>query len=129
MDTLGFVGGLWTLCLLSPLLFWGFDRMQARARRRRLRPTRQVRPSIGRDPPEVQVLLVDLARLETQFRRIDADNPPAKMHRLHAVNLAYDDVLCECCVAVGLPPPVERPLSGQQRLVTESELALRGLTW
>lgn len=130
MDSMGVVGGLYLLCLVSPLLFWVSDRWRARrAASRCLTPVPGAAQGISRDRPALESLVADLQRLEQQYQRIDADNPPAKMQRLTAVSLAYDDVLGECCSALGLPPPTERPLSSGQRLLTESELALRGLTW
>lgn len=134
MDTLVLVGGLCLFCCLSPVLFWGFDRLRAqRAMRRhawrRGAPASDLSARLTRDRPSLETLVADLQRLELQYQRINATNPPAKMQRLRAVSLAYDDVLGECCSALGLPPPLERPLSAAQRLITESELALRGLTW
>jgi hypothetical protein len=98
--------------------------------RRAARSRRALRPgqaaSTGRDLPR---LVEDLHRLEHEYIRIERSNSPAKAARLRAVNLAYDDTLRECCLALGLPEPGERPLSGLARLQTEAELAQHGLVW
>ncbi len=80
----------------------------------------------GRELPR---LVDDLRRLEQEYLRIERSNSPAKAARLRALNLAYDDTLRECCLALGLPEPGERPLSGLTRLQTEAELAQHGLVW
>ncbi|MBA2694678.1 MAG: hypothetical protein H0U62_02240, partial [Actinobacteria bacterium] len=79
--------------------------------------------------PSLERLVADLRRLEADLRRIESSDLPAKMQRLQAVSLAYDDVLCECCLALGLPEPAQRPFRGVDRLHAELELARHGLTW
>jgi len=86
-------------------------------------------PMLTRDQPSLERLVGDLARLERDFRRIEATNPPHKMQRLQMVSLAYDDVLCECCRTLGLPEPTTRPLAPVDRIQTQCELARHGLTW
>ncbi|MCE0485282.1 hypothetical protein [Ornithinimicrobium sediminis] len=126
---------IWGLCLLSPVIMWGGDKvMQARRSRR---PTRAARPGdsaqrvpgLPRERPSLERLVADLHRLEREYRRVECSEPPAKAQRLRAISLAYDDVLCECCLALGLPPPPQRPLSGVDRIQAECELARHGLTW
>jgi len=84
---------------------------------------------LTRDQPSLERLVADLSRLERDFRRIEATNPPHKMQRLQMVSLAYDDVLCECCRTLGLPEPSTRPLHPVDRIQTQCELARHGLTW
>ncbi len=86
-------------------------------------------PGLPRDHPSLQRLVADLQRLEDEYSRIERSDLPAKVHRLQAVSLAYDDVLCECCGALGLPPPTERPMRSIDRLEAQVELARHGLTW
>lgn len=124
----------WSLCLLSPVIYWFLRRAGRRWHQRRLELRRWVvtpgpPPRLSRDRPSLERLVADLQRLEEDFRRIERSNPPAKMVRLQAVSLAYDDVLCECCLALGLPEPGERPFRGVDRLQAECELARHGLTW
>lgn len=124
----------WSLCLLSPVIYWGLRRGGRRLRvrcrtRRRWVADPGPPPRLTRDRPPLERLVADLHRLEEDFRRIERTNPPAKMLRLQAVSLAYDDVLCECCLALGLPEPADRPLRGVDRLQAECELARHGLTW
>ncbi len=124
----------WSLCLLSPVIYWALRRARRRLRswyrtRNRWVVTPGPPPRLTRDRPSLERLVADLQRLEEQFRRIDCSNPPAKMERLQAVSLAYDDVLCECCLALGLPEPGQRPFSGVDRVQAECELARHGLTW
>ena len=92
---------------------------------KRSSPQRPAAP-VGRD---LLRLVDDLHRLEHEYSRIERSDSPAKAARLRAVNLAYDDTLRECCLALGLPEPGERPLSGLVRLQTEAELAQHGLVW
>ena len=79
--------------------------------------------------PNLQRLVDDLRRLEREYLRVERSDLPARAARLRAVNLAYDDTLRACCHELGLPEPVERPLSGVVRLQTEAELAQHGLVW
>lgn len=82
-------------------------------------------------PPasNLQHLVEGLGRLEREYLRVEHSDLPARAARLHALNLAYDDTLRACCHQLGLPEPVERPLSGVVRLQTEAELAQHGLVW
>ncbi len=86
----------------------------------------------GDEPPAAENLgrlVDDLRRLEAEYIKIERSDLPARAARLRAVALAYDDTLRACCLAIGLPEPDERPLSGLMRLQTEAELAQRGLVW
>ena len=79
--------------------------------------------------PNLQRLVDDLRRIEREYLRVERSDLPARAARLRALNLAYDDTLRACCHELGLPEPVERPLSGVVRLQTEAELAQHGLVW
>jgi len=94
--------------------------------------TRSRRPKQRPDaatPRTLHRLVDDLRRIEHEYIRVERSNSPAKAARLRALNLAYDDTLRECCLALGLPEPGERPLSGLVRLQTEAELVQHGLMW
>lgn len=79
--------------------------------------------------PTLERLVADLRRLESDYRRIECSDLPAKSQRLRAVSLAYDDTLRACCLALELPEPEPAPLSALAPLRTEAELAQHGLTW
>lgn len=79
--------------------------------------------------PNLQRLVDDLRRIEREYLRVERSDLPARAARLRALNLAYDDTLRACCHELGLPEPIERPLSGVVRLQTEAELAQHGLVW
>lgn len=79
--------------------------------------------------PNLQRLVDDLRRIEREYLRVERSDLPARAARPRALNLAYDDTLRACCHELGLPEPVERPLSGVVRLQTEAELAQHGLVW
>ncbi|MGB3594952.1 MAG: hypothetical protein WBG89_04215 [Ornithinimicrobium sp.] len=121
----------WMVCLVSPVLAWVRRRARLRAKNR----PRKVVSSAGfvatmpRRGQSVEKLLADLTRLERDFARLDTSDAPNKMMRLRALSLAYDDVLCECCAALGLPAPQSRPLDSVDRLQTECDLVQHGLTW
>lgn len=87
------------------------------------------RTGMPRDQPSLQRLVADLQRLEQEYRRLERSDAPAKVQRMRAVSLAYDDVLGESCIALDLPLPTERPLSAFNRLEAEMELARHGLMW
>lgn len=73
-------------------------------------------------------LAADLRRLEDDYRRIAGSDLPARVTRMRSVTMAYDDTLCACCQALGLPEPGV-PLSSLDRLETEAALAQQGLSW
>jgi hypothetical protein len=79
--------------------------------------------------PSLERLVCDLRRLESDYRRIETSDLPAKAARLRSVSLAYDDTLRACCRALDLPEPKEPPLGPVARLETEAALAQHGLTW
>lgn len=79
--------------------------------------------------PPVERLAVDLHWLADEMTRLRVSDVPAKVHRLTAVSLAYDDTLRMCCDALEVPVPEHRELRGAERLQLEAELAQAGLDW
>jgi hypothetical protein len=94
-------------------------------------------PEAPRDPDadpaptgrSLQLLVATLRRLEEEYDALERARVPARAHRLEAITLAYDDTLLECCAALGLPPPDHSPLTPSERVQTQAELSLHGLTW
>jgi hypothetical protein len=118
------------MCAAPAVVFYGLDKgLSWLGSYDGKRPAASAAPGLPRDHPSLQQLVADLQRLEDEYRRIEHSDLPAKVHRLQAVSMAYDDVLCECCSALGLPPPAERPLRSIDRLEAQVELARHGLTW
>lgn len=107
--------GLWVL-MNAAIWFCRWDPPRRRSRAKATGPT-------------LERLVDDLRRLESEYRRIERSDLPAKSVRLRAVSLAYDDTLRACCLALELPEPEPAPLSSLARLRTEAELAQHGLTW
>ncbi|MGN6413195.1 hypothetical protein [Flexivirga sp.] len=79
----------------------------------------------------------DIARLSSDLTRLYAEldvlrdsKAAARVHRLRATTLAYDDVLESCCTALqvrdGLPP---REWTSVERLEVEATLEEAGLRW
>ncbi len=124
---------LWLLCLTSPLLVWLYRRLIPRFKRQN--PAAQASvgqvglPRLRRDDVTMERLVADLTRLGRQFRQLEASDAPNKMQRMQALSLAYDDVLCECCAALGVQAPTSRPLDSVERIRTECDLVRHGLTW
>jgi hypothetical protein len=85
----------------------------------------------GRQPSgrPIERLVSDLHRLKLDYARIEASDLPRRVVRLRGVSLAYDDALCACCLALGVPVVGRPPLSPLQRLELEASLAQRGLSW
>lgn len=115
------------LVVVPAAAFYGTARLMAQWSNRR-----NAAPDSGEAPPaapNLGRLVDDLRRLEAEYIKIERSDLPARGARLRAVALAYDDTLRACCLALGLPGPEERPLSGLMRLQTEAELAQHGLVW
>ena len=91
------------------------------------RPTR-AGPVAAVDRPLDQLVL-DLGRLERHYREIECSQASARVRRLKAVELAYDDTLRACCRSVGLAEPQTAGMSAFDRLQTEAALAQRGVHW
>ena len=72
----------------------------------------------------------DLTRLYAELDVLRTSPAAARVHRLHATTLAYDDVLESCCTALqvddGLP---RREWSSVERLEVEAILEEAGLRW
>ncbi len=121
----------WMVCLSSPVIAWIYRRVGLARAKKRPAATRRSGfvPPMPRRGQSVEKLLADLTRLEREFARLDASDAPNTMMRMQAVSLAYDDVLCECCAAVGLPAPQSRPLDSVDRMQTQCDLVRHGLTW
>jgi hypothetical protein len=80
--------------------------------------------------PAIERLGADLHRLSAEICRIERSDAPAKVARMRAAALAYDDVLLEACRALDVPAPVPRaPLGPLERLEAEAALAREGLVW
>lgn len=116
------------LCLLPAAVIAGVIRLTSWLLSREWRPT-HAEPDPVPTGRSLQELVATLRRLETDYAVVEASRLPARAHRLHAISLAYDDTLRECCLALELPPPEHSPLSSVERMQTEAELSLRGLTW
>lgn len=81
-------------------------------------------------PRDIARLSGDLTRLYAELDVLRASRAAARVHRLRATTLAYDDVLEACCTALqvtdGLP---EREWSSVERLEVEATLEDAGLRW
>ncbi|MGH8970119.1 MAG: hypothetical protein ACRDV1_09250 [Actinomycetes bacterium] len=83
-------------------------------------------------PADVEMLLrlaADLHRLSVNLAEVEGARAPAKMARMRAALLAYDDELLCACRALQLPAPARSPLDPLERLETEAVLAQHGLHW
>ncbi|GGB27869.1 hypothetical protein GCM10011492_17620 [Flexivirga endophytica] len=81
-------------------------------------------------PRDIGRLSADLTRLYAELDVLRSSQAAARVHRLRATTLAYDDVLESCCTALqvddGLPP---REWSSVERLEVEATLEEAGLRW
>lgn len=79
---------------------------------------------------DIARLSSDLTRLYAELDVLRSSQAAARVHRLRATTLAYDDVLESCCTALqvreGLPP---REWSSVERLEVEAVLEDAGLRW
>lgn len=127
--TVAAVAGLLAVLLCAAGLLGHLDRPLAASgrawRRLRLRPARPVRP--GTVP--VERIAADLRRLADLVERTYATDQPAKMERLRAASLAYDQVLLAACRTLEVPSAQTPPLRPLERLVAEADLARSGLDW
>lgn len=98
-----------------------------------------VRAWVSRDRPssepvpaarDIARLSCDLTRLHAELDVLRSSSVAARVHRLRATTLAYDDVLESCCTALqigdGLP---SREWSSVDRLEVEASLEDAGLRW
>jgi hypothetical protein len=74
-------------------------------------------------------LAADLHRLSVNLAEVEGARVPAKMARMRAALLAYDDELLCACRVLQLPAPASSPLHPLERLQTEAVLAQHGLHW
>ncbi|AKU17601.1 hypothetical protein [Luteipulveratus mongoliensis] len=121
------------ICVVPAAIFWLLDRCYHAWTGVRpwpwSEPARDIEPSRPSSHLPLERLVADLHRLELEIARLERSDMPAKVHRLEAVTLAYDDTLRACCVILELPAPPARRLAGVDRLVVEAELAQAGLLW
>ena len=81
-------------------------------------------------PPDLAGLAASLSRLDREAHLVrEQRDLPGRGSRLRTVSLAYDDTLCACCAALGLPEPGRPPLAATVRLQTEALLAQHGVEW
>lgn len=78
--------------------------------------------------PPIERLVADLQRLSDEQDAVRTGDRPARQRRLVAIELAYDDVLIECCDALELAHPAPPPFTRQQRHDIEA-LLKSGLRW
>lgn len=121
------------ICLLPGLALLALDRCyrawtgEAPWRSRTRRHARPTRPA----PLPLERLVADLHRLEQEIAALEHSTQPARVHRLEAVMLAYDDTLRACCAQLDLPAPPHRrrQMQGLERLQVEADLSQAGLRW
>lgn len=93
-------------------------------------PRRSARAEPAPAPRDIARLSSDLTRLYAELDVLRDSKAAARVHRLRATTLAYDDVLESCCTALqvgdGLPP---REWSSVERLEVEAVLEEAGLRW
>ncbi|GAB3679217.1 hypothetical protein [Angustibacter aerolatus] len=85
-------------------------------------------------PPRHQPLervVVRLHALDAEMGRLCVcdTRTPAIYARLLAARLAYDGLLAEACLVLGLDEPGPPPLDGVARLEVEAGLTAAGLRW
>jgi hypothetical protein len=134
-----FVYGL--LCLLPAAVFeliarglhrWStHDDLSRRAKKRRERRA----ASVVANPISAQFVRPncdryrsDLRRLADTYDRLQTGELPARGLRLRAVEMAYDDILRDACVAFELERPPDC-LDSITRLQVEADLLTAGLRW
>jgi hypothetical protein len=91
----------------------------------RIRDWRHPRPA----GMPVERLAADLHRLSLNLAEVEGARAPAKMARLRAASMAYDEVLLSACRALEIPEPGRTPLDSLERLEAEAVLAQHGLNW
>jgi hypothetical protein len=94
-------------------------------------PNRPVRggraPEVNRDE-ELDKLRQRLRRLSHEHKELLASDVAAKVKRLRAIELAYDDTLQEACRAFDVDQPPS-PIPAAARAQAEAELMVRGFVW
>jgi hypothetical protein len=130
--TLILVAGLAFLALLECVLPHHRQHWWSRLGRgvRGVGPRMARRPPPPPDPFEALRIQQQLGELSTQLHRLAADpRSYARVHRLEAVQAAYDDLLDEGCRLAGVPTEEEALDAVSRRWHEEQELAARGWTW
>jgi hypothetical protein len=143
------------LCLLPALVFeliarglhkWsthdnlGSEKPRERRRDRAERPDQQGRTELpGARPvaipisaqfvrPNCDRYRTDLLRLSYTHDRLEIAEIPGRALRLRAVEMAYDDILRDACVAFELERPPDH-LDSVTRVQVEADLLTAGLRW
>ncbi|WP_265445762.1 hypothetical protein [Flexivirga meconopsidis] len=78
---------------------------------------------------DIAQLTADLTRLYAELGVLRTSSAAARVHRLKATTLAYDDVLETCCRSLQLDDLPPRPWSAVDRLEVEASLESAGLRW
>jgi len=133
---------VWIVLLVALLLgvpaAWALVR-RARSSSRARAWSKPAEPEI--DPFEMLTLQLRLSTLATQIQRIEHDQTSlARAHHLRATQYAYDSILRQACLLVGLDdqsrPPVADDLvrdtwvvDEDERMRQELELCARGWSW
>jgi hypothetical protein len=82
------------------------------------------------DPFEALRVQSRLGVLAGEIHDLEADLTVfARVHRLAALQAAYDDLLREACVLAGVPPVADDRRGDDMRWHEEQELAARGWSW
>lgn len=93
------------------------------------------------DPFEILALQLRLSTLATQIQRIEHDQSSlARAHHLRATQYAYDAILRQACLLVGLDDQARSPetddlvsdtwvVDEDERMRQELELCARGWSW
>ena len=113
------------LAVLPAGAFWGAASLLDRYARWHRRPGPPAPPAHR----STERLVADLRRLSAEHRQVHGGDGPGRAARLRTLALAYDDVLCAGCEALGVAPPGRAPLSASARLQAEAALCARGLLW
>jgi hypothetical protein len=120
--------------------------LAARVLLRRARSFPRARPSSKPaapeiDPFEILALQLRLSTLATQIQRIEHDETSlARAHHLRATQYAYDAILRQACLLVGLDDQSRSPATDElvsdtwvvdedERMRQELELCARGWSW
>lgn len=89
-----------------------------------------LRPDHG-PPDRLTRMCADLRRLDAEVERLlGADRrTPALKQRLDAASWAYDRVLRDACVTLGVPAREQVPFEPLDRLLAEAALVAAGVRW
>lgn len=133
---------VWIVLLVALLV--GVPATWALARRARSLPRSRpwTRPvTVETDPFEMLALQFRLSTLAAQIQRIEHDQSSlARAHHLRATQYAYDSILLQACLLVGLDAQSRSPdpddlvseswvVDEDERMRRELELCARGWSW